>query len=118
MNVLINASLNRFSKMFSALKQEGFVNISPQFYLIVLISLIALSACSQNTVITKSVPVFPPDKLMKECPQADAPTTKYATYGDLVEYSLAQKKALKDCNADKTALRQWKKDLEAEQRVK
>jgi len=93
-------------------------NRSPQFYLVALTCLIALSACSQNRVVTKSTPAFPPDKLMNDCPEADAPNTKHVTYGDLIKYTLAQKKALKDCNADKVALRQWKDDLEAKQKAK
>jgi len=90
----------------------------PQFYLVTLICLILLSACSQNRVVTKSTPAFPPDQLMNDCQEADAPNRKHVTYGDLIKYTLAQKKALKNCNADKVALRQWKKDLITKQKVR
>jgi len=75
-------------------------------------SLLLLSACSTTTEYV-SKPVFPPDQLMKDCPQAEAPPAEQRTYGGLVEYVLEQKKALEECNADKAALRQWKKEIQA-----
>lgn len=51
--------------------------------------------------------VAPPTDLMAPCP---APAGSAATNGQLAEWLAAYREALKQCDADKTALREWAKE--------
>lgn len=62
-----------------------------------------LVGCS--VIPTSKVPVeLPPTALLQECP---IPEATVATNGQLAQWALSLKYALKLCNDDKAALREW-----------
>ncbi len=72
----------------------------------VLLSLGALTACSQNpVVVTESVPVLPPAAMIQPVPE---PAYTGTTNEDHLNYTLDLRAALRECNAQFEALRQWR----------
>lgn len=67
----------------------------------------SLTACGPK-VVTRSLPVFPPDNLLQDCIETDVPLV---VNKDLVTKIEKLKKDLGVCNADKAGLRAWKDKL-------
>lgn len=64
-----------------------------------------LCACAQpSKVIDRVVRVTPPSELLADCP---APVGNAKTNEDVADWLLAYKGALRTCNVDKQALRDW-----------
>jgi hypothetical protein len=70
-----------------------------------LLSALLMASCAAVT--PTSTKLLPPASLLADCP-APAPTV--STNGELVDYILALRGALRLCNDDKAALREWAKD--------
>lgn len=70
----------------------------------VLVALIlALPACSTVQLVRET----PSPELLRDCPE---PIVNIRTNGELAESHLAYQNALRLCNVDKAALREWAKD--------
>lgn len=69
---------------------------------ITLLSALLLASCA--TVTPPTTKLLPPASLLAECP---APRAALSTNGALVDYILALRNALRLCNDDKAALREW-----------
>lgn len=104
----------------------GVLDIPATLALLALIGL-TLTACSsvpkeKEVVVTeaKTIIRLPPDELLKSCAISKPPDPK--TYAGkeypekeklLVEFAAKQTFNLGECNKDKAALRQWKKEQES-----
>lgn len=67
--------------------------------------LAALSACTSVPVI-RTDKALPPAELLQDCPE---PAGNPQTNGELARLALALRDALRGCNRDKQALREWSK---------
>lgn len=67
-----------------------------------LLAVALLAGCAST--VPKLAPALPPVDLMQDCP---VPVTGKATNGELVRAREALVGAIKDCNLDKKALRDW-----------
>ena len=67
-----------------------------------LLAVLALAGCATRA--PSLAPALPPVDLMQDCP---APVIDKTTNGGLARGVQALKGALKDCNLDKKALREW-----------
>lgn len=75
--------------------------MSPEGRVLTLASLLLASCAS---VAPGPVRVLPPLELLQDCPE---PLTQHDTNGRLAEGILALRDALRGCNRDKAALREW-----------
>lgn len=72
------------------------------------LSLILLTACSQSPVTkTESIPVYAPDSMMQNITE---PAYTGTTNRDHLNYTIALRAALRQANAQLEALRAWKVD--------
>jgi len=70
--------------------------------------LLSISCASEPPVIkTEVIKLTPPATLLAPCA---APTLQGDTYRAIIGHALDLKRALKHCDADKAALRQWAND--------
>lgn len=67
-----------------------------------LLAALALSGCAGSTPLL--VRDLPPEVLLQDCPE---PPANIRTNKDLAEWALALRQALRVCNNDKAALREW-----------
>ena len=72
------------------------------------LTLSSLTACGKhlNEVVKVPTPVFPPDELLKDCP--NVPENPLHTNADLAKDRNAWKNSSLVCSADKKALREWR----------
>lgn len=70
--------------------------------------LLSLTLC--GTACTALPPVLPPPELLADCQEPLPPVER--TNAGLAQSVLDYRAALATCNADKTALRAWAKELE------
>lgn len=66
-----------------------------------------LSGCVTTQTVKVPVKVYPPAALMAPCPHPEATAT---TNGELLAYLEDMASALRSCNQDKQALRDWAKE--------
>ena len=69
----------------------------------------ATQAAEVSAKIEVRVPLLPPEELLQECPFPA--TGGLSTNEDIVPYVRALRGALRGCNADKEALREWAKEV-------
>lgn len=69
---------------------------------------VALTGCASAPPPPNTVRVGPPAPLLADCP---TPELQLDTNGALAAGILTLRRALDDCNADKSALREWAKGL-------
>ena len=71
---------------------------------VMLLSALLLASCAAVT--SPTTKLLPPASLLADCP---APTATVGTNGELADYILTLRNALRLCNNDKSALREWAK---------
>ncbi len=67
------------------------------------LALLLLGGCASEPV-TRVVPLLPPQELLRSC---QAPTFAGETNGALLDHALMLRQTLDQCDADKSALREW-----------
>lgn len=67
-------------------------------------SLLAALLMASCAAVTPPQRILPPVDLLQDCPE---PPVTISTNGLLAEYALALRDALRGCNRDKAALREW-----------
>lgn len=72
-----------------------------------LVALVTGCATNKTPVVYETIRETPPAHLLLECPD---PVVQYETNGDLAQAILAWADALRKCNIDKQALRDWAKE--------
>lgn len=77
--------------------------------LAILLPLLTACAASPPIIKTKTVYRYPPATLTEP---TDNPEYTGATWGDLGDYTILIRSLLMQCNADKTALRDWSNDAQ------
>ena len=72
-----------------------------------------LTACAGSPVVQEKTEYrYPPKSLMRECPE---PVYSGKLWKDLAEHAIQQQAVIAGCNADKAALREWRRAAEEEQ---
>lgn len=75
--------------------------------LLKLLPLLLVVGCA--TPVPQVVRILPPAELLQDCP---VPQVQLRTNGDMANHIMDLRSALKVCNNDKAALRDWAKDKE------
>jgi hypothetical protein len=68
--------------------------------------MVLLSGCATTKTLTVTVKEYPPEYLTQDCP---APASIAKKNGELVKDIAALRGAIRTCNVDKAALREWAK---------
>lgn len=71
---------------------------------VLLAALLALAGCAQPPVYIRELP---PGVLLEDC---EEPALDVSTNAELAQYALRLRTALRVCNNDKQALREWAKE--------
>lgn len=74
---------------------------------VILLGALMMASCAAVTHPTSTLK--PPESLLMDCPE---PGGRPQTNGQLADYALALRNALRVCNNDKAALREWYEVLE------
>ena len=70
-------------------------------------AILALALLAGCSALPKPGAILPPATLLADCPE---PPAVFTTNGELADYALELRTALRLCNNDKAALREWIKE--------
>jgi hypothetical protein len=79
---------------------------------VALLGAVALSGCA---TVVPPAKILPPVELLQDCAE---PAQGFKTNGEMAEYLLDLRSALRGCNVDKQALRVWANPLEGNPHVR